>query len=389
MYPDLSYILHHLIGTDVDNLSSVVKTFGLFLAFAFIVAALMLAFEFKRKEKEGLLKPIKTKIIEGAPASISELLNSALTGFVLGFKIVYIFQNLSEFQADAADVILSTKGSWLGGILAAILFAGIRFWESNKTKLDKPIQKTLLVHPYERVGDITIVAAISGIAGAKIFAIIEDLPSFYADPIGTFFSGSGMAIYGGLIVAFTVVYFYIKRIGLNPIHVMDAVAPALIVAYGVGRLGCHFSGDGDWGIVNTLAKPDWFFLPDWLWSFDYPHNVIREGVGIEGCDWKYCQKLAENVYPTSIYETTVSFLLGGILWMLRKRIKIAGLLFFIYVIFNGVERFFIEKIRVNDRYDIFGMQSTQAEFIAVIMMIIGVVGCIVLWQRAKKTKTIA
>ncbi|MFK8104480.1 MAG: prolipoprotein diacylglyceryl transferase [Saprospiraceae bacterium] len=389
MYPDLSYILHHLIGTDVDNVFSIVKTFGLFLAFAFIVAALFLASEFKRKEEEGLLKAVTTKVIVGAPASPWELLSSGLTGFLLGFKVLYIVTNFPEFQADAASVILSAKGSLLGGILGAIILAGLRYWEKDKAKLDKPVEKTLKVHPYERVGDVTIVAAISGIIGAKVFALIEDLPAFFADPLGTFFSGSGMAIYGGLIGAFIVVYFYVKKIGLKPIHVMDAVAPSLIIAYGIGRLGCHFSGDGDWGIVNTLAQPSWFFLPDWIWSFDYPHNVINEGVNIAGCDWDYCQKLPAGVFPTSIYETTVSFLFGGILWMLRKRIKIAGLLFFIYVIFNGVERFFIEKIRVNDRYDIMGMQSTQAEFIAVILIIIGIVGCLFLWQRHKKNPVAA
>ena len=77
--------------------------------------------------------------------------------------------------------------------------------------------------------------------------------------------------------------------------------------------------------------------------------------------------------------------IGAFLWSIRKRITIPAMLFFIYLIFNGFERFWIEKIRVNERYDIMGIQTTQAEFISVILMIIGIIGCVVLWRRSKST----
>ena len=153
--------------------------------------------------------------------------------------------------------------------------------------MPEPVTKTIPLYPHHLIGDITIIAAISGLVGAKIFALIEDLPTFFADPVGTFFSGSGLAIYGGLIGGFVGVSIYLKKKQIPVVHVLDAVAPALIIAYGIGRLGCHFSGDGDWGIVNTLAQPSWWFLPDWLWAYDYPQNVLREGVFIEGCEVKY------------------------------------------------------------------------------------------------------
>ena len=50
----------------------------------------------------------------------------------------------------------------------------------------------------------------------------------------------------------------------------------LFLTYGIGRNGCHFSGD-DWGIVLS-NQPDWWFLPDWMWSYNYPNNVINEGI---------------------------------------------------------------------------------------------------------------
>ena len=394
MYPDLSYILHHLIGTQPDNAASIVKTFGLLLVIAILTAAWMLNKELIRKEKEGLLKPSKIKITEGKPASAMELIGNAILGLILGLKIVYIFQNFAEFKLDPAGVILSAKGNWLGGIIGALLFAGFKFYEKHSARLPKPVVKHVKIYPHERLGDITILAAISGIVGAKIFAMLEDLDLLFSgdismgDFINQFFSGSGMAIYGGLIVAFFAVFYYLKKKNITPIHVMDAVAPALIVSYGVGRLGCHLSGDGDWGIVSELAnRPAWLaFLPDWLWAFDYPHNVIEEGSLIEDCTWRYCRKLDQTVYPTSVYELVMALGLGGFLWGIRKKVRIAGMLFFIYVFLNGFERFWIEKIRVNERYDVLGIQTTQAEFIAVVLMLIGIVGCLFLWQRHKKAK---
>ena len=129
----------------------------------------------------------------------------------------------------------------------------------------------------------------------------------------------------------------------------------MLIAYGIGRLGCHFSGDGDWGIVNLATNPG--FLPDWLWAYDYPNNVIdsRQSDPVTGllntaqiaqipeCTYRYCSKLAQPVWPTSVYEFFMMMILGGTLWVIRKRVKIAGMLFFMYLILNGFERFWIEK----------------------------------------------
>ncbi|MEM9917570.1 MAG: prolipoprotein diacylglyceryl transferase family protein [Bacteroidota bacterium] len=392
MYPDLSYILHALIGTQPDNAFSIVKTFGLLLVLAILTAAFILDREVRRKEKEGLFKPVKIKIITGQPATLMDMLLNALLGFALGFKFFYIISNFSDFQIDPADIILSGKGNWPAGLILAAIFAGLKWWEKDKQKLDKPQEKLVAVYPHDRIGDITVLAAISGVIGAKLFAIGEDLDLLlsgqvsFSEFIGQLLSGSGLAIYGGLIVAFFVVFFYLRRKGIPPIHFMDAVAPALIVSYGVGRMGCHLSGDGDWGIASDLAdRPSWLsWSPDWLWSFNYPHNVLERGQAIADCTWRYCKELENGVYPTSVYEFVMTLIIGLILWSLRKRIKIPGMLFFIYLIFNGMERFWIEKIRINDRYDVMGFQTTQAEFIAVILMIAGVIGCVFLWQRSRK-----
>lgn len=387
MYPDLSYILHAIFGSAPDNAFSIVKTFGLFLIISFLVSAYFLRLELIRKEKQGLLKGKKEKVVIGRPARWQELATNGLLGFILGFKLPYIAQNFPEFQADTAGVLLSTKGYVFWGVVGAGLLAFLKFWEHHRKALPKPQIKTVEVLPHQRIGDITILAAVAGIVGAKLFAVIEsteNFRSFLRDPIHQLLSGSGLAIYGGLILAFIAVFWFVRSKGMNPIHVMDAVAPALIMGYAVGRIGCQLSGDGDWGIENPAPAPDWWFLPDWLWSYDYPHNVLNDGVRIADCEFLYCSRLDPGVFPTPVYETTLALLIFAVLWVLRKRIVIPGLLFFIYMVLNGIERWWIEKIRVNPDIEILGMQATQAEYIAALLVIGGMAGGVWSYLKWKK-----
>jgi prolipoprotein diacylglyceryl transferase len=385
MYPDLSYILHALIGTSPDNGLSVIKTFGLFLILAFLGSAATIRFELKRKEREGILKPVKEQVTIGREATLFEIGSNVLLGFVLGFKLPYIMTHFADFKEDAAGVLLSMQGTLIWGIAGAALLGYLKYREGQKNKLPKPEQKTITVWPHQRVGDITVVAAVSGILGAKLAAPFESAENFRAflkAPVEQLLSGSGLAIYGGLILAAFAVIWYVKKKGIPALHVMDAAAPALFVGYGIGRIGCQLSGDGDWGIVNTAPPPSWWIFPDSFWAFDYPHNVLHEGVRIEDCIWQYCHVLESTVFPTPIYESVVALLCAGLLLFLGRKIKITGLLFFIYVILTGVERFLIEKIRVNPDIDIAGVRATQAEYISVLLVLIGISG--IAWCLKRK-----
>jgi phosphatidylglycerol---prolipoprotein diacylglyceryl transferase len=381
MYPDLSYLLHDLFGTQPDNWTSIFKTFGMMLVISILSAAWFFYIELKRKANEGIYQPTKAKVITGQPATAWELVSNGIFGFILGFKLVYLVQHFDEFQQDAAAVLLSGKGNWLAGIALAAVFAGLRWWEKKKQALPKPKEQVMNIYPHDRIGDLTMVAAITGIIGAKIFAILEEPSGFMADPIGTFFSGSGLAIYGGLICGFLGVVWYLRKHDIPVFHTLDALAPAFVIAYGVGRIGCQLAGDGDWGIV-AAPQPEWWFLPDWMWAYDYPMNVNREGIPIMGCEFQYCNRLADPVYPTPFYETIASFAIARFLWIMRKRLTVPGMLFFIYLMLNGLQRFLIEKIRVNVKYEWMPFQPTQAEIIAVILFLIGVGG--VIWLKRKK-----
>jgi len=114
------------------------------------------------------------------------------------------------------------------------------------------------------------------------------------------------------------------------------------------------------------------FLPDWLWAYQYPHNVVNEGIPIPGCTGPYCNQLPMPVYPTALYEILMCLVLFFVLWAIRKKIKIPGQLAGIYLIFNGTERFFIEKIRVNTKYEFLPFHPTQAEIISFLLIIGGI-----------------
>jgi prolipoprotein diacylglyceryltransferase len=125
-----------------------------------------------------------------------------------------------------------------------------------------------------------------------------------------------------------------------------------------------------------------------MWSYRYPHNVneMDPQVLIPGCEGKYCNQLEFGVYPTPFYEVIACFILFLILWSLRKRFTVPGTLFGFYLMLNGFERFFIEKIRVNTRLNIFGFQPTQAEVISSLLFVAGLVIWIVLKRRANRAK---
>ena len=302
-----------------------------------------------------------------------ELLSNAIFGFIIGFKLFFLIGNYAQFTANPQAALLSFEGSFWGGIISAFAMAYWAYYEKNSKKLAQPITKTIEVMPHQVMGNLTILAAVFGILGAKLFHNLENFDTFLADPIGALLSFSGLTFYGGLICGITAAIWYARSKNIKTILLLDAAAPGIMIAYGIGRLGCQLSGDGDWGIVNTAAKPSWIsFLPDWVWSFKFPHNVISDGVPIPGCVGRHCMELPLPVYPTSLYEAIIAITLFLVLWAMRKRIKIPGLLFSIYLMMNGMERFFIEKIRINNIIQFAGFQFTQAELISSIIFLLGV-----------------
>ena len=386
MYPNLYYAFKDLFGVEWKFLRFV-NSFGFFVAIAFIISAIVLANELRRKSKQGLFQPTEMEVMVGQPATLLDLALNFLLGFLLGFKIVALFIMDSSATEDPQAFIFSSLGSWPAGIALGLLFAGLKWWDKNKQKLAKPEKRTVRIWPQDRVGEITILALVFGLLGAKLFDIFENWGDFLKHPSDYIFSAKGLTFYGGLICAALAIWWYAKKHKIGFWHLNDTMAPTMMLAYSLGRIGCQVSGDGDWGIENTSTKP-FSWLPDWMWSYTYPHNVNEVGVKIADCtDTKFCNELPVGVYPTPFYEIVLCFILFLVIWSVRKKFKIPGTLFSLYLILNGLERFFVEKIRVNTRLDIFGLHPTQAEIISSLLFLTGVAIWIILARKAKISKT--
>jgi len=359
MYPDFHYLIKDLLGIDIPALS-IVKTFGFMVAMAFIFGSWALRWELLRK------------------------------------------QELGYFQPEAVEKFNKKK---------------------NRTE-------RLLLYPHDRVVDMIFIAAIAGFIGAKIFNAFETWDSFVEDPIGNLFSPAGLTFYGGLICATLALYIYSRKKKFSFKHLCDAAAPALILAYGIGRLGCQLAGDGDWGVYNsayitqpdatlvhstpeqfdsiTKAQPIYFQqyghpdetiqhhyfpapsgIPVWLVAMNYPNNVNNDGVQIAGDEGTYNRVLPVSVFPTPVYESIVCIALFLFLWKIRKKIKAPLQMFGIYLILNGLERFFVEKIRVNYKYDWGFIHPTQAEIISMGLVIAGILIIIYAARRYRRQATLA
>ncbi len=219
----------------------------------------------------------------------------------------------------------------------------------------------VLVPAHVLVAKIAMITTVYGLIGARIFHILEYPAEFVDNPLGMIFTRAGFSIYGGLIVGGIAGIFFLKKWALPVVPMLDALAPSIALGYGIGRMGCQLSGDGDWGIAsNLLLKPH--FIPTWFWAQTYENNIA--GVVIQ----------SPGVYPTPIYESIIAFLIFAFLWTIRKQSYFPGFIFSLYLLMSGFARLLIEKIRINAQYHFLGFSFTQAEFISTVLIAFGLFG---------------
>jgi phosphatidylglycerol:prolipoprotein diacylglycerol transferase len=176
-----------------------------------------------------------------------------------------------------------------------------------------------------------------GIVGSRVYYLVQNYDQVKDDLLGNLFSGAGLVWYGGAVLIWA---RYRRFLGLA---LLDLCAPALALGYAIGRVGCQLSGDGDYGKA-------W----DGPWAMSYPDGTVPTD---------------EAVHPTPIYETLAMGLGAWLLWQLRDSFRL-GVLFAIYLVYAGAERFLVEFLRRNDSVAL-GLTTAQLESLG--MMLAGVV----------------
>ena len=158
----------------------------------------------------------------------------------------------------------------------------------------------------------------------------------------------GFAFAGAIIGGFIALLFLAWRFRMKPLLMLDVASPAAALGYGIGRIGCLISGDGDYGKPTTLP-----------WGMAFPHGIVPT---TESCvEWGAPADC--RVHPTPIYEFLVALLIFWFLWKLgewcfKKRAPY-GIVFSAYLVLTGIARFLVEIIRINPR-SFYGMSNAQA-----------------------------
>jgi phosphatidylglycerol:prolipoprotein diacylglycerol transferase len=207
--------------------------------------------------------------------------------------------------------------------------------------------------PVDWAYEIVFAALVGGVVGARGYYVIENYQQVKRDLLGSLFSGSGLVWYGGAIGGAIGVIGWMRWRHALELRMLDMCATALALGYAIGRIGCQVSGDGDYGIRSSLP-----------WAMGYPHGTVPTPPGV-------------RVQPTPIYETVAMCLLAYVLWHLRDRLR-PGVVFALYLLFSGLERFLVEFIRRNKEV-IVGLTAPQLESVA--LCVIGLAWLAVLVRR--------
>jgi len=223
---------------------------------------------------------------------------------------------------------------------------------------------------------IFLLAAALGIVGATALTIVEHWYVFPHRHTQSTRVGQGMTWHGGLLLGTAAMYLYARATSMPWGQFLDAAAPALILGEAIGRLGCHFAGDGDYGFPTDLPWGTNYengTLPPSRALAIFPQVTARYAGGV----------VPDNTpcHPTPVYEFIL--LTGGfvLLWQLRKRDYAPGKLFAIYLMLSGTSRFAVEFLRLNPRV-VIGL--SQAQLISIALVGVGLIGIVCMYLRDAK-----
>jgi phosphatidylglycerol:prolipoprotein diacylglycerol transferase len=246
---------------------------------------------------------------------------------------MYPFIHIGRFSIGTFGIML-----WLAAVAACfVLHRNFRRW-----KIDA-----------DAIG-IVAIATVAGVVGAKFWHVFEDPQALIHSPLAAIFDRAGFAWFGGLVAGILALLWQGRSYGIGGLKILDLATSCAAVGYGVGRLGCLTSGDGDYGIPTTLP-----------WGMSFPNGLVPTSA---------------RVHPTPVYELIAALLIAWVLWRrgAPERPKPLGQLTGEYLILTGLARFLVEFIRINPKL-YWGMSNAQVASIGSIIVGAG----LVVWARRR------
>lgn len=202
--------------------------------------------------------------------------------------------------------------------------------------------------------DFVLLTALSGILGSRLVYVALDWGSFAAEPLRAFyFWEGGLSFHGGVIGGGVAVAFLAKRKGLPFLRLADVLAPAVALAYAVGRIGC-FLGGCCYGVPTDLP---------WACSFQEPFNPAVH---------------TPPSHPTQLYASLANLLIAALLARMQKTPHRTGTVFWAYVALYGVYRFVVEFWRIGATSTVLALGLSDAQWVSIAMVIVGAIQ----WRRA-------
>jgi phosphatidylglycerol:prolipoprotein diacylglycerol transferase len=222
--------------------------------------------------------------------------------------------------------------------------------------------------------DVLAWTALAGILGAKLYYLGLHWEDLVADPVGQLLSRGGLVWYGGLIGGVLAYYWYSRRREMPVAMAFDAAAPALMLAYAVGRMGCFLVGD-DYG----LPTDGWYGMA-------FPQGAPPSTAGyLRSVGGEIPASIPDSaivtVHPTQLYEVGAALLLFAVLWRVAKKRLRPGQLFGLYLGLYGIERFLIEIVRAKSDRVLIGLTTSQVASI----LLLGI--ATYLWVRRSEEPT--
>ena len=222
------------------------------------------------------------------------------------------------FTLPAFDLLGKTLGPvtlhTYGVLLAAAFLAGL--WMAGRQARRAGLDAI-------RVSDLAVYVLIAGLVGARVLLVVVDWRR--GQPFD--FWGivqSGGVFYGGLIAAFPVAWWYVRRYKLPGWATADALAPAVVLGQAIGRLGCFAAG-------CCHGRPA--HVP---WAIAFHDVYAARTVGTP---------LDTPLHPTQLYESLACLAILVILTWIAPQKRFHGQVAVSYVFLYSVARFVIEYFR--------------------------------------------